>query len=266
MTLNFSNLDNSCDASDSCLAEKLSRLDSLSPADRAAIVRLEEDKQSMRAGHVLLGQGQDVDTFYIVKKGWIISSVKNVGGSRTVIDVHHPGDIVGISQIPFAKSPFSCTAATNAIVCPFPRENLENLLRDAPRVAGMVQAIGMIEQSILYDRIAKMSREEAHVRLCHFILQTFCRLRFMNDDLADRFFCPLNQTAIGDAIGVTGVHVSRMFSKLSQMNLIERNGSFIRFINWDAAVELSGFVDRYQQTSLPWLPDSLGTLNLGKFF
>lgn len=254
MEISFNHLENSCDSSDSCLAEKLSRLDTLSPQDRAEIVKLEDSKETMRAGHVLLGQGQDVDNFYIVKKGWVISSIKNAGGSRTVIDIHHPGDIVGISQMPFAKSPFSCTAATNSIVCPFPRKNLEDLLRDVPRVAGMVQAVGMIEQAILYDRISKMSREEAHIRLCHFVLQTFCRLRFMNNDLTDRFYCPLNQATIGDAIGVTGVHVSRMFAKLSEMGLIERNGSFIRFIDWDSAVEMTEFVDRYLQTSLPWLP------------
>ncbi|MEM9235068.1 MAG: Crp/Fnr family transcriptional regulator, partial [Pseudomonadota bacterium] len=188
-------------------------------------------------------------------KGWVISSIQSLDGHKTVIDVHHPGDIVGVSQVAYKNSPYSSYTASNAILCPFPRHHLDDLLKTSPRLSGMLQAVCMVEQTILHDRIAMMSSNEAHIRLCHFLLQTFCRLKFMNDDLENQFFCPLNQNAIGDAIGVTSVHVSRMFTRLSEMGLVERHRNFIKFLDWDKAVEMTGFIDRYAELDLQWLPE-----------
>lgn len=255
MQLTYRNLQSPCDAYDSCLGEKFSRLASLSEQQYQLLIALEEDKQGYRAGERLVEQGQAVEKFFVIKKGWVISSVESNTGRTTVIDIHHPGDIVGASQMPFARSPFSCVTASNAILCPFPREHLDDLLKNSARLSGLLQSVSMIEQAILHDRIATIASEEAHMRLCHFLLQTFSRLKFMNDTLTDQFFCPLNQTVIGNAIGVTSVHASRMFGKLADMGLIERQRNFIKFPDWDRAVEWTGFVDRYANVSLPWLPD-----------
>lgn len=255
MALSFKNLDKTCEEAESCLAEKFSRLTSLSDEHRQLLSRLEDEKLEARAGEGLVAQGQFVEKFFVIKKGWAVSSVVSKTGRTTVIDIHHPGDIVGSSQMPFATSPFTCATATNAVLCPFPRAHLDDLLKTSPRLSGLLQSVSMIEHAILQDRIATIASEEAHIRLCHFLLQTFNRLKFMNDTLDDQFYCPLNQTVIGNAIGVTSVHASRMFARLSDMGLIERHRNFIKFMDWDRAVELSGFVDRYENVSLPWLPE-----------
>lgn len=233
-----------------------SRLADLSDRHIRILSGLEKSTIEVRAGEPLIRQGGLAEEFFVIKKGWVVSSLNLEGSRRTVLNTHLPGDIVGTSQMPFLRSPFSYMAASNCVLCPFPRDHLDELLRSSPRLAGLLQAVAMIEQAILQDRIALMSAEEAHVRLCHFMLQMFCRLKFMNGDLQNEFHCPLTQAMIGDAIGVTSVHASRMFSKLSDMGLVERNRGLVRFNDWDGAVELTGFTDRFTDISLPWIPDS----------
>lgn len=256
MTLSFKNLDTPCEDGDSCLAEKFSRLAELSDAHRRKLALLEDTKIEVPAGQTLIHQGSVVEEFFVIKKGWVVSSLRTTDGRRRVLDTHHPGDIVGMSQMPFLRSPFSSTTASNCILCPFPKGKLDDLLKSSPRLSGLFQSVVMIDQAILQDRIAFMSSEEAHIRLCHFMLQTFCRMKFMNDDLHTRFYCPLTQSMIGDAIGVTSVHTSRMFSILSDMHLVERVRGFVRFHDWDEAVTLTNFVDRFADISISWLPET----------
>ncbi|RFB04358.1 Crp/Fnr family transcriptional regulator [Parvularcula marina] len=256
MSLNFENIDAPCEDVKSCIAEKFRRIGLISNEHLRLLAKFEDNPAEIRAGTEILSQDNPTNEFFVINKGWVVSSMKNITGVNTVIDIHHPGDIVGVSQLPYESSPYSSVTATNCVICPFPRNSLDDLLKISPRLSGMFQTVCMIEQAILHDRIAMMSASEAHVRLCHFLLQTFSRLKFMNSDLTDRFYCPLNQRTIGEAIGVTSVHVSRTFAKLAEMGLIERNRNFVRFVDWQRAVKFTGFTDRYENVDVAWLPDA----------
>lgn len=255
MSLDYKNLDDSCDQTDSCLAEKLSRIAPITDDHKRLLGQLEENWIEVPSGESILTQGDRVEDFYLVKKGWVISTRRSTKAQPMVVDIHHPGDIVACSQLALSHSPLSSRAASNALLCPFPRENLNILFTQSPRLAALFQSLIMIEQAILQDRIAVMSGCEAHVRLCHFLLQTFSRLRLMNSSLVNQFFCPLNQSEIGDTIGVSSVHVSRMFSRLAEMELIERYRNFIKFLDWERAVALTDFTDRYACIDVSWLPE-----------
>lgn len=184
----------------------------------------------------------------------MVSYIKD-NDSISVYDIHLPGDIVGLNQMIYSRADHTTYCVSNAKFCPFPRQHLDDLVVQSPRLAAILHINSLIDKSILHDRLSMICTRDAHVRLCHFLLQLLFRLRFMNNDLRDQYYCPLNQTAIGDAIGVTSVHVSRMFSRLAEMNLISRQRNFIKFLDLQKAINLCGFVDRYSEIRVDWLPE-----------
>lgn len=240
---------------ETCLGEKLSKLAPITKAQRRLLARLEDDAVDMRAGCTLFERGADANTLYIIKGGWVASESSIEEGRRSIVDLHNPGDVVGISHLPFAGAAYDLIALTDVRVCRFERENLRHVFTESPRLSALFVSVSMIEQAILTDRAMVNRRNDALSRLALFILQTKARLSLMNDAIYDRFPCPLTQSEIGAAIGLSSVHVSRMFTRLKEMDLVRRQQGFIQIVDEEKLGKLVEFADRYGDLDLAWLPE-----------
>ncbi|MEQ8558491.1 MAG: Crp/Fnr family transcriptional regulator [Henriciella sp.] len=243
-----------CEDIESCLAEKLRALAPINQTQAALLAALEEERYELASGDELFTSGSPTRELFVLKKGWLVSESYSTRGQRSIVRVHHPGDIVGASQIPYATTPYRAIARSEALVCPFPRQNLITLFERSPRLSAMLLSIAMLESAEQEDRASVFRRNSAVAKLALFAQQTFGRLKLMNGLLHDRFHCPLTQSDIGDVVGMTSVHVSRTFSRLEQDGALKRHGSFIQIIDKEKLSAHSGYIDRYEHLDLSWLP------------
>lgn len=245
---------NTCEAEDSCLAAKLEKLAPLTSQQVGLLAALEKDEEELKEGHVLLREGQSIDELFVLKKGWAIAARGEQGGRLHAPTVFYPGDVIGLADIAFSQTPNSVTAATRLTVCRFPRHHLQNVLNRSPRISGLLLALGMVEQSMLNDRIIVGRRTDGYHRLVLFLLQTISRLRLMQPVIRDQFHCPLTQEQIGAATGLSAVHVSRSIKKLVELGLVQRHRRFFRLVDEEAMRSLVDFENRYEGLDLGWLP------------
>ncbi len=243
-----------CEDADSCLAEKLGALAPLSANLSDLLADLEKERRGVSRGEIIFQAGEPTKNLYVLKKGWVVSEAFNARGVRSIVRVHHPGDIIGASQIPYAMTPYRGLAKSDAVICPFPRQRLDDVFRASPRLAALLLTIAMIESAEQEDRASVFRRNDAVAKLALFVQQTFGRLRLMNQLLHDRFHCPLTQADIGDVIGMTSVHVSRTFSRLEQDGCLTRHGQFIHITDNEALSAHTGYIDRYHELDLSWIP------------
>lgn len=61
----------------------------------------------------------------------------------------------------------------------------------------------------------------------------------------------MTQEQLGDAVGLTAVHVNRVLKGLAQRGLIERDRRQIRIIDWAGLRDASDFNPRYLHLPLP---------------
>ncbi|WP_306997262.1 helix-turn-helix domain-containing protein [Sphingomonas sp. SORGH_AS_0879] len=59
---------------------------------------------------------------------------------------------------------------------------------------------------------------------------------------------------MGDAIGLTAVHVNRMLRLLEDEGLIKREGGRVFLLDEERLVQESGYIDRFAGLDLSWLP------------
>ncbi|WP_300375392.1 Crp/Fnr family transcriptional regulator [Henriciella sp.] len=245
-----------CETSDSCLAEKLSALAPVDSRQAGLLAALEEERCEIGPGEVLYPAGEPTEKLYVLKKGWLVSELHDGSGNRSIVRVHHPGDIVGDSQIPYTVTPYRAVARSEAIVCPFPRENLVEVFKRSPRLSALLLTVAMIESAEQEDRARVFRRNSAMAKLALFAQQTFGRLKLMNNLLHDRFHCPLTQTDIGDVVGMTSVHVSRTFTKLEKEGALKRHSPFIQIVDEEKLSVHSSYLNRYNELDLSWLPEA----------
>jgi CRP-like cAMP-binding protein len=68
-------------------------------------------------------------------------------------------------------------------------------------------------------------------------------VRLRTVDLVEDHVCdlPITQTEFADALGVTNVHVNRMFQQLRAEGLIETEGTRLTILDWERLKEVGEF-------------------------
>jgi len=238
----------------SCLAERLSHYVRLSAGERDSLERLEEQDRCLRRGAVVISENERPRELFIVRSGWLHSSAILGNGSRQIMRFHFQGDILGLPLLAFADSPETVTAVTDVILCPFSRERLAAILSEHPRIAALLLGLAVADRVSLADRLASIGRTSARARVSSLLCEIFARMRRLGTPHDEAIQLPLTQEDIGDATGLTSVHVNRMLRALVDDGIIARNGgNHLRLLNEKRLVEESNYIDRTGlQTG--WLP------------
>jgi CRP-like cAMP-binding protein len=241
----------------SCLAERLSHYVRLSEAESQSLSRLEEQERAYRRGAVVIRENEGPRELFIVRSGWLHSSGVLGNGSRQILRFHFQGDILGMPLLAFSEPPETVTAVTDVVLSPFSREKLGQIFDDHPRLAALILGISVAERVALADRLASIGRTSARARVGSLICEIFARMRRLAA-VGDSGWVqlPLTQEDIGDATGLTSVHVNRMMRALADDGIIERNGgNQIRLLDEKRLVGEANYIDR---TGLEtgWLPEA----------
>jgi CRP-like cAMP-binding protein len=215
---------------------------------------LELQVRAYKRGAVIRSEHDVSRDLFVVQKGWLYSCMLLGNGSRQIMRLHFPGDVVGISSLAFSESADSVVAVTDVTLCPFDKDRLARVFDGHPRLAALIFTLTVAERVALADRLASVGRTSARARVAAVICEIVARLRIVQDPAMTEFHMALTQEDIGDATGLTAVHVNRMMRGLVDDGLIERSGNVIRLLQEARLAEEAGFINRYAQVDTSWLP------------
>lgn len=240
--------------SGSCFAERLGHYIPLSPKEKDALARLEEHEKTFRRGAIVRREHDRANELFIVRAGWLYSYVLLDDGSRQILRLHFPGDLVGTSGVAFTEATDSLVALTDVKLCPFDKTAMRILFEEHPRLAALFFLITQAERVSLTDRLASLGRTSARARVAALLLDTIDRIRVMKADTRDSLHFPLTQEEIGDATGLTAVHVNRMMRVLVEEGLIARSNSTLTILDEKRLARVANYINRYAELDTSWLP------------
>ena len=242
--------------SGSCFAEVLSELVDLTARERSALEKLETRQRHVRRGAVLQRENEPGGELFILRKGLMMSYVLLDDGSRQILRFLFPGDMLGVSSAIYREAPETLSALSDCAVSPFDRSTLSEMMVAHPRLAAMILVYSQIERVALTDRLAALGRTSAKARVAALLLELRNRLRATDKTIANVFALGLTQEEIGDATGLTAVHVNRMLRQLEDEGMITRDAGRVTFKDERALAKAANFVDRYTGLDLGWLPEA----------
>lgn len=238
----------------SALVGRFDRYLDLTADERDALDWVERRERRVEAGTQLMAEGHANDLLYVVQQGWLHASTRLHTGGRQILDFHYPGDLIGTSGIAWAQASITLTAVSDCVVAELSKANLGRIFKAQPRLAGLFYAMAAAETVALSDRLTSVGRMDATQRLATLLLDILARLRLTAGGVVTAFDLPLTQTDLGDAVGLTKVHVSRTLGAMERDGMIERTGRRIRIVDEASLIEFTGFIDRYQTIDTAWLP------------
>lgn len=241
--------------SGSCFAEVLSALVTLTDRERRTLEKLEKRQRPVRRGAILQRENEPCGELFILRKGSMMSYVLLDDGSRQILRFLFPGDMLGVSSAIYREAPEALYALSDCIVAPFDRSALSAMMVEHPRLAAMILVYSQIERVALTDRLAALGRTSAKARVAALLLDLRNRLRATDKTITNIFPLGLTQEEVGDATGLTAVHVNRMLRQLEEEAMIAREGGRVTLLDERGLARAANYVNRYERLELNWLPE-----------
>lgn len=240
--------------SGSRFAERLGEFVAVTPAERVVLERLEERERMVRRGATIQRENDAIGEMFIVRQGMMMSSRLMADGSRQILRFLFPGDMAGMSNLIYRDAAETITALSDGVVATFDRQMLGSLIAGHPRLSALMTVYDQVERTALTDRLAAVGRSSARARVAAVLIDMRDRLRRVDRTIGDSFVPGLTQEEIGDATGLTAVHVNRMLRGLEQDGLIARDAGRVTLLDERALRREANYIDRYRALDLGWLP------------
>ncbi|MEM7727651.1 MAG: Crp/Fnr family transcriptional regulator [Pseudomonadota bacterium] len=245
-------MDEACGTS--CLVEKLSHYVELDDRERMAVNKMQSVERHFERDELIFSTADSNQDLYIVQEGWLFNSIDTPDGRRQIVNIYHPGDVIGFPDVALPERTTNLFAVEKGSLCPFPKSGLGAVFRDCPRLAALLLTIALREETILIDRLRIFSRMSAQARVGYLFLELEARLNVGSKDPGRTIYMPLNQQEMGDMVGLTNVSVSRAITAMEAAGLIRTAPKAVTLLRKTELVELCDFKDRYSTMQTEWFP------------
>jgi len=194
-------------------------------------------------GTEVLVAGNRYDSWYLNHNGWLVRYKVLHRGTRQILDFVLPGESFGLQACVFRSSLYSVVAITPASLTAVPFAVMDTVLDSGQSKALLWSA--MCEAARLGEHVIDSGRRSAYERLSHFFLELFVRLKSAGLTVGMSFHAPLTQELIGDALGLTAIHVNRTLRCLRQDKLVAVDGKKVTILDFETLSLLSDFESSY---------------------
>jgi CRP-like cAMP-binding protein len=93
--------------------------------------------------------------------------------------------------------------------------------------------------------MTSIGQRASYPRIAHLLCEMIVRLRAVELADGNSYNWPITQGEIGDALGITTVHVNRVLQEMRAEGLIELKGIRLNIPNWEKLKEVGEFNPAY---------------------
>lgn len=204
-----------------------------------AIFRMRRDVRQVQARRDICRQGDPITEFLTLYSGWAFRYTVLPEGSRQILSFILPGESLGLATLSAERMDYSVQALTDVTVCVLDREEIADYMARNPDVGRHLQREIQTYQHRCDRRIAEMGRRNGLQRVASLIADTQARLKRRAGAADSEFPFPPRQSHVADAVGLTSIHVSRIFGELEATGILRRIGRRIRVLDQSALERLA---------------------------
>ena len=197
------------------------------------------------------------DQYCIVRSGWIGLFSHRQDGTRQLLRLVLPGEMFWLKACDLAWVLQSAEALTPASCSRLGQAEARALFRSDPSQMDLYAATLERELSLSYDSMVNLGRRDAAAQILHFLVSLAMRSTG-RDILQTLEACriPLTQRTIGEALGLTQIHVNRTIRHLRSEGLLTFQGGTFLPLDPDRIGEMIDLTPEMRALWLARLPTS----------
>jgi CRP-like cAMP-binding protein len=227
------------------LLARLSHGTNLDAGDRAALEAWPIRPTALDANDVLLEEGDPVERCYLLLSGILARAKFTADGQRQIVSFHFAGELLDLDHFFLSRADHTLQALTPASVSPISRGLIERTMAERPRTGRAFWRETLVEASIFREWVLNVGRRDARTRVAHLLCEAAVRLEQAGLGKRGRFEFALTQLDIGDATGLTAVHVNRTLRTLKAEGVIDYDRGQVLVKDRRALVRIAQFDPAY---------------------
>lgn len=207
--------------------------------------QLARERVKLDAGKALVREGDKYTHMYLVEDGWMLRARYLPGGGRQIVNFALPGDFLAYNMMMFERSEFDLIAKTAASLWKLEVKSFRDMMARHPGLAEALVWSNAHEESLLAERIVSLGRRDATQRLAHVLCEIVARLELIDKHKGDVLSLPLIQEDFGDILGISVIHVLRVFKRLQAMGVVEYRSKRVTLLDLEKLRRIAGFEGEY---------------------
>ena len=178
----------------------------------------------------LYREGDEFQSVYAVRSGTLKAYKTTDDGREQVTGFYFPGEILGMDGISNNTHASSAKALETAAICEIPFSSLEKLSASMPNLQR--HFFQLMSREITEDQqlITLLSKNSADERVAALMLSISTR-NVRRKLSATQFRLPMSRVDIGNYLGLTVETVSRVFSRMQKMDILQVDNKEIEILD-----------------------------------
>lgn len=224
---------------------RLNTIARLDETDREALRRLPLRIKRFDENSDLVSQGARPLECCVILDGMAARYKVVGGGRRQLLSIHFPGDLPDLQGLHLTHMDHGIYALTPVRAAFISHEVVRALTRSSAKISDILVRHALIDASIFREWISNIGRRTGFERIAHIFCEVFVRMRVLGLAEHDSFRLPMTQAELGDATGLSPVHVNRVLQRMRKEGLISSRGDVHAIGDWERLRAAGDFSEDY---------------------
>jgi CRP-like cAMP-binding protein len=215
------------------LIHKLGSQIVLSDDERNALQSITGTIKTLDAHQDIVREGDRPSACCLILEGFAYRYKLTETGKRQILSFHIPGEIPDLQSLHLDVMDHSLGTLARSKLAFLSHETVRDLTRRCPRIADAFWRETLIDVAIFREWMVGLGRREAYARVAHLLCELYVRLKAVGLANGHAYELPLTQAELGDAFGLSTVHVNRTLQDLRGEGLITLGSRSVTVKDWE---------------------------------
>jgi CRP-like cAMP-binding protein len=227
------------------LVRKLEHFTRLSDAEKHVLQTAPMHFRQVGARSDIVSEGDRPAELRLISEGFACRYKLLGDGRRQITAFLIPGDICDLRAFMLHRMDHSVAALRRCEIAHISHQRLFDALEKHPRIGFALWRDTMVEAAIYRQWLTNVGRRSAYQRIAHLLCELSTRLQTIGMTNGSSCELPLTQTDIGDAMGLSTVHVNRILQELRADELITFRTNLLVVHDWSRLKTAAEFDSSY---------------------
>lgn len=232
--LDLSQLRRSCS---SCALNELCLPAGICSDDLERLDTAVRDRRTLDRGSVLYRDGDPFEALYVVRSGSLKTFVLDDYGDMQILGFHLPGEILGFDALASNRHVSQAEALERSSICELPYAQLQQVTSEVPALHRQLMRVISREVIEEHRHLVMMGRQQAQEQLAIFLKSLADRYQRLQRD-GTALTLSMSRYDIANYLGLVVETVSRLFSRMEEMGVLEVNRKSVRICRPDLLADL----------------------------
>lgn len=227
------------------LVEKLSLRDVVTPEEVEALQDVLGPPREIKAGADIVREHAHPLNSTLLISGFSARYSTLSDGSRQITEINVSGDFIDLHSLLMKQMDHGVLALTDCTVAFAPHAKLIRLTEEHAHLARLLWLDTIIDAAIHRQWLVAMGRRSGVGHVAHLVCELYLRLQAAGEADEMKFDLPLTQAVLGDALGLSTVHVSRLITELRGEGVVNWSNGRVEILDWHRLAEIAEFDATY---------------------